>query len=129
LPVHSLVLYSFGMDDELRNLLVENNQLLKEQLELTRESHTRIQRMYGILRRGFYAKIAYWIILILITAGVFYTLVPRIEHLIEMYKSVVAPVVSMQNNLETLNPSSIQGLTDIADIEKLQDFLGIKIGQ
>gem|GEM_PF-2953775 len=117
------------MDDELRNLLVENNQLLKEQLELTRESHTRIQRMHSILRRGFYAKIAYWIILILITAGVFYTLAPRIEHLIEMYKSVVAPVVSMQNNLETLNPSSIQGLTDIADIEKLQDFFGVKIGQ
>lgn len=76
------------MDEELKKLIVQNNELLKESIELSKSNQKRIKKIHAYIRRTFVAKIIYWVIIILVAAGAFYAIKPRINNIIDRYKEI-----------------------------------------
>ncbi len=111
------MIYYYGMDQDLINLIKENNKLLKENLELSRKNTKKLKRVQSFMRRTFIAKISYWTIVVLITAGAVYAAKPYVDGALETYKSA-------QNQLKTTadtikDPSTL--FTDIGILNKLFD--------
>ena len=80
------------MDDNLRSMLEEQRKLIEETNTLARENHQRIKKMYRNMQQSFYARIVYWVVIILITAGAFYAIAPTIAKLLEQYQAVTRQV-------------------------------------
>lgn len=97
------------MDEKLRNMIQENNTLLREAVENTQDTNTRIKKIHGIMKRTFWSRIVYWVLLLLITAGAFYAIVPSINNFINKYTFIDANVNSL-------------GERDSSDAEKFLDY-------
>lgn len=76
------------MDDETRDIIQEQTKLIRENLELTRKNTKRIRKIHVTLRRSFWAKIIYWVIILLITAGAFYLIKPFFENSLQQYREL-----------------------------------------
>lgn len=79
------------MDSDLQKMVEENNRLLREQIILTQENQRQIEKIHTFMRRLFYLKIAYWLIIALVTAGAFISLLPMAQETLELYQSVINP--------------------------------------
>ena len=77
------------MDPELYELLKENNQLLKESVDLGKENNKKIRKIHASLRRSSTLRSIYWIIIIIITIGSYVALKPYVQNLYDQYNSVV----------------------------------------
>jgi len=76
------------MDEKIVNLIEENNKLLKENLELSRKNTKKIKRIQSYMRRTFIAKVLYWVLIILVTAGALYAVRPYVEDAVDTYNTV-----------------------------------------
>jgi hypothetical protein len=110
------------MENDLQRLIEENNVLLKEQMTLVRENNDYLKRIHSTMRRTFYVKVAYWLAIILITAGAFYTFLPRIQNALEIYQSFVSPVSPLQGKIDLMNDTDVTSSTSaITILKKLID--------
>lgn len=73
------------MDQDLRKLIVDNNKLLKDNLELTRQNAKKIKKIQSHIRRTLLGKMLYWLIIIGVTVGALYFSKPYINNAIETY--------------------------------------------
>lgn len=78
------------MDEELRNMIKENNKLLRDVVDTTHDTNVRIKKIHAIMKRTFWSRIAYWVLLLLITAGAFYAVIPAVNNLINKYSFINA---------------------------------------
>lgn len=106
------------MENDLRRLIEENNALLKEQMTLVRENRDYLKRIHSTMRRTFYVKVAYWLAIILITAGAFYAFLPGIQGAIEIYQSFVSPISHLQGKIDLMNNTDITSTTSTISILK-----------
>ena len=75
------------MDEEVRTLLKEQRILLEKAVSLSEENHKRIKQIHSTIQRGFYARIAYWVIVLLIAVGAFYAISPMINTIYSQYQT------------------------------------------
>jgi hypothetical protein len=75
------------MGEEIREILEENQRLIKENLALSRSNEKKIKSIRANLRRSFWGKIMYWVVIIGIAAGSFYYLNPYINEARDTYNS------------------------------------------
>ena len=99
------MIYLHGMDQNLINLIEENNKLLKENLELSRKNTKKIKKIQSFMRRTFIAKITYWILIVLVTAGALYAAKPYVEGVVETYNSFQDQISTTSEVIN--NPSSL----------------------
>lgn len=66
-------------------MVEENNKLLKENLELTRQNQKKIGKIQAHIRRTMVGKIMYWILIIAVTVGAIYLSKPYINNAINTY--------------------------------------------
>lgn len=93
------------MDEHLRQMIEENNRLLKENLEITREHTKKIDRINRRMRRGATWKILYWLILLGISIGVYYYTKPYIDNAVESYNNVQEQITQTKDALN--NPAEL----------------------
>ena len=93
------------MDQDLFNLIEENNKLLKENLELTQKNSKKIKRIQSYMRRTFIAKILYWLVIILVTAGALYAVKPYVDGALETYNDLQGTIESTSQAID--NPGSM----------------------
>lgn len=67
---------------------VEEKRMLNEALELSRENHRMLTKLYRSMLWGRVYRVIYWIIAIGITIGSFYFLQPYIEQLQRTYQDI-----------------------------------------
>ena len=101
------------MDQEVINLIEENNKLLKENLELSHRNTKKIKKIHSYMRRTFIARIIYWFIIILVTAGALYAAKPYVEGMINSYHTLQEQITSTTEVVN--NPSSLFKDIDIAE--------------
>ena len=106
------------MDQDLINLIEENNELLKENLELTQKNEKKIKRIQSYMRRTFIAKIMYWVIIILVTAGALYAVKPYVDGALDTYNSLQEQIESTQDAID--NPGSL--FNDIGILNKIKEI-------
>ncbi len=106
------------MDEKIVNLIQENNKLLKDNLELSKKNTKRIKRIQSFMRRTFIAKITYWALIILITAGALYAVKPYVEGAVETYNTVQDQLKSTSDVIS--DPSAL--FKDIGILNMLFDF-------
>jgi len=90
------------MDEDLRNMIKENNILLREAVEKTQDNNTRIKNIHAIMKRTFWSKIAYWVLLLLVTAGAFFAIIPSINSFINQFSPVAFSVQDEANDVQNL---------------------------
>jgi type II secretory pathway component PulF len=76
------------MEKDILIKIEENNKLLKENLDLSRENAKKIKKIHAYMRRTFIARIFYWVFIILVTAGALYAIKPYVKQIIESYNSL-----------------------------------------
>jgi len=109
------MLYSLSMDQDLRKLIEENNRLLLENLELTRQNNKKIKKIQSHIRRTMVGKALYWILIISITIGAYYFSKPYIDNVRNTYDEFRE---NLDNSTEFINnPGSV--FKDVSIIEKL----------
>lgn len=117
------------MDDEMRNMIQENNELLKEVVELSRENHKRIKAIRAHIRQSFWARIIYWVLIVLVTAGAFYALKPMVDTVVNQYRSISTQINTTNDLLHnpgqlierSFNPAGVSGLSEVQSISDLAD--------
>ncbi len=75
------------MDQEFIKIIEENNKLIKENLELSKKNGKKLKKVHSFMRRTFISKLIYWLIIIFVAAGAFYTVRPHVKSAIESYNS------------------------------------------
>lgn len=112
------------MDDkELRKMVERNNRMLSELIELNEENHTRIRKIHANMRRNFWLRVLYWVLIILIAAGAFYVVKPYVDKGVEQYNNIseflnkastneTSPITTFIENL--FNPETSKN-TDIQE--------------
>jgi hypothetical protein len=93
------------MDNDLRTILEENNQLLKEVNKRTLENRKKINKIHVIIRRGFIARVLYWIVIIAITVGAYLAIQPWVANLFGQYQGIVDQL--NQTNSAIQNPRGL----------------------
>ena len=93
------------MDNDLRTILEENNQLLKEVNKRTLENRKKINKIHAIIRRGFIARVLYWIVIIAITVGAYLAIQPWVANLFGQYQGIVDQL--NQTNSAIQNPRGL----------------------
>ncbi len=93
------------MDEDLRKSLEEQKILLKENIRLSRENHERIKKIHRSMQRSFYARIAYWGVVVLIAIGAFYAISPTLNRIVNQYQAVTQGI--QQTNDYFKNPEQI----------------------
>jgi len=73
------------MDQDLQKLMQENNRLIKENLELTRQNSKKIKKIQSYIRRTLVGKALYWVVIVGITIGAVYLSKPYINNAIDTY--------------------------------------------
>ncbi len=106
------------MEQEWKELLEENNALLRENLELSQENAKKIKRIHSSMRRTFIARILYWCILVLLAAGAAYAVRPYVANVLDTYKKIQNQVDTAQDFIE--NPTS--AIKDLGILNKLFNF-------
>ena len=96
------------MDEHLRNMIKENNRLLRETVEHSKDTNDRIKKIHAIMRRTFWSRIGYWVLLLLITAGAFYAVIPTINNFIEKY-----PII---NSLDITKTSDSNEMLEVIEL-------------
>lgn len=76
------------MDDNLRKMVEENNKLLLQNLEITRENQKKIKKIHSHIRRTMFAKVLYWVIIIIVTVSAIYYSKPYIKEAVSTYEDV-----------------------------------------
>jgi hypothetical protein len=117
------------MDNDLREMIEENNELLKEAVELSRENHKRIKAIRANIRRGFWVRVAYWALLILIAAGAFYAIKPTVDRLLVQYNSISTQINNTNEFLQnpgqlierSITPTGVAGLGELNSISDIAD--------
>ena len=127
------------MDQDLREMVEENNELLKKLVKVSGENHKRIRKIRANMRSSFVARIVYWILIILVTAGAFYAIKPTVDRLLEQYNIISEQVNEANNYIQnpgqlierSFAPSGVSGLTEINNISDLTslEFLGGLLGR
>lgn len=69
------------MDEDLRSLIEETNELVKENNKM-------LHSLRRQARLGFLARFLYWLVIFGIGVGAFYYVKPYVEQLIKVYESV-----------------------------------------
>ena len=111
----------------MREMIEDNNELLKEAVELSRENHKRIASMHANMRRSFWARIIYWILIILVTAGAFYAIKPTFDRLMVQYNSISTQINNTNDLLHnpgqllerSFAPSGVAGLGEVRSVSDL----------
>lgn len=93
------------MDPELKALVKEN-------LELTRETHDLVKKMHSAQKWGRFFRILYWVILIGISVGAFYFLQGPLMQLIDTYQGLLGGIEKAQ-----------QGINSIPDMTSARELL------
>ena len=93
------------MDDDLKTMIEENNALIKESIDLAKKNAKKIKKVHSYMRRSFVAKITYWGIIILVAAGAFYAIKPRVQKLILKYENLQSQLEKTTNIVT--NPTSV----------------------
>lgn len=116
------MLYSFYMDEHLKKLIQENNNLIHEHqllihetLDIAKKNEKKITAIHTYIRRMFIAKIMYWVIIVLVAAGAFYTIRPRVETLIERYNTFQAQLDVTSHAISNDPKSLIEGIVPKKD--------------
>jgi len=105
------------MDQDLIHLIEENNQLLKENIELTQKNSKKINNIQSYMRRTFVAKVVYWIIIVLVTAGALYAAKPYVNSALETYQQVQEQIEATSGVIS--NPESL--FKDVGILQTLFD--------
>ncbi len=79
------MIYLHSMDQDLRKLIEENNKLLLENLELSRQNNKKIKKIQSHIRRTMVGKTLYWILIIGITFGAYHFSKPYIDNVRNTY--------------------------------------------
>jgi len=106
------------MDEEFIHLIEENNQLLKDNIALTQKNSKKINRIQSYMRRTFIAKIMYWIVIILVTAGALYAVKPYVDTALDTYRGIQEQIESTQDVID--NPGSL--FNDVGILNKIKDI-------
>lgn len=77
-----------GMDQELQHMIEETHEMLEQNLELTRENSKKIQKIRSTMRRAFWGKVVYWIILVFLAAGAAYAARPYVKNALDTYHGI-----------------------------------------
>ena len=115
------------MDQDLKQLAEENNKLLLENLELSRQNSKKIKKIHAYMRRTFVAKITYWIIIILVAVGAFYFVQPHINRALEGYKNIQEQLTKTSGYLAkpaSLLPTDLSSEDLLGDIDLIQKLFG-----
>jgi hypothetical protein len=106
------------MDNETKRMLQEQNAMIQETLELARTNAKHIKKIRAHIRRGFWARIIYWVVIILITAGAIYAVKPYIDNALGQYQQIRNQVEQTSNYIQHpeqffINAFSSEDNTDI----------------
>ena len=91
------------MDSEIK-------ELLKANLELSKENNEMLRKVRRVQKRAYAAKIAYWVIVLLLALGAYYYIQPYIQKVTDLY-------TQGSNTLNGFN----QTFSDLGDIQGLID--------
>lgn len=105
------------MVEDLEKLILENQNLLKENLELSKKNAKKIKLIHAYMRRTFVAKVIYWIVIVLVTAGALYFVRPYVESAVDTYKGFSEKLNKTSNIID--NPGSL-----FKDVGILNSFFG-----
>ncbi len=103
------------MDQDLIKIVEENNKLIRENLELSKKNARKIKKVHSFMRRTFISKLIYWLIIIFVAAGAFYTVRPHVKKAIESYNSIQEKVGDTTDFLN--DPTSM--LKDVGILNRL----------
>lgn len=73
------------MDHEFKKMMAENQRLLLENLELSRQNSKIIKKIQGHLHQTMIFKTLYWIIIIGMAIGAFYFIRPYVDTIVTTY--------------------------------------------
>lgn len=107
------------MDQDLIKIVEENNKLIKENIELTKKNTKKIKKVHAYMRRTFITKLIYWVIIILVAAGAFYTVRPHVLGVVDSYNSFQDKIGKTTDMLD--NPTSM--FSDIGILKNLFNLL------
>lgn len=119
------MLYFLCMDNETKRMLQEQSAMIQENLELTRKNANHIKKIRAHIRRGFWARIIYWVVIILITAGAIYAVKPYIDNALGQYQQIRSQVEQTSSYIQRpeqffINAFSNEGNSDTQQ-EPLQE--------
>lgn len=103
------------MNDDLEKLILENQKLLRENLELSKKNAKRIKQIHAYMRRTFVAKVIYWLVIIAVTAGAVYFVRPYVESAVSSYNNFSETLSKTTEVID--NPGSL--FQDVGILNKL----------
>lgn len=98
-------------------MIEETHEMLEQNLELTRKNSKKIKKIQSTMRRAFWGKVLYWVILILLAAGAAYAARPYVQGALDTYKGI-------QKQLETTQQVIHNPVDWVKDLGVLNKFLG-----
>lgn len=105
------------MDQDLRKIIEENQELLRKNLEISRSNQKKIKKIQAHIRRTMVAKYVYWIIVIGVTVSALYFSKPYINQAVDTYNDFKSTV---DRSSEIINePGSL-----FKDIDLIQRVIG-----
>lgn len=115
------------MNGDLQTVIEENNRLLLENLELSKQNSKKIKKIHSYMRRTFFAKILYWIVIILVTVGAFYYIQPHVNRVLESYKNLteqISTTTGYITNPGSLLPEKLDSDSLFTDVDLLKSIFG-----
>ncbi|MCD5390174.1 MAG: hypothetical protein LR005_02225 [Candidatus Pacebacteria bacterium] len=110
------------MEPDIIKIIKENNELLKENLNLSRKNTKKIKRIQSYIRRTFIARIFYWLIIVLVTGGALYFVRPYVQKAVSSYDSIQSEIETTTNILG--DPSSL--FKDVGVLSKIFEVFSEK---
>lgn len=115
------------MNEDLKNLLAQQQALLEENLALTKENSKKIQNIHSYIRRTFFAKLVYWVIVISIAVGAYYIIQPQINRLINGYTNITSQLQrggDYLSNTGSFLGENLDAENLLGDIDLVKTLLG-----
>jgi hypothetical protein len=110
------------MEPELLKKIEENNELIKESLELSKDNAKKLKKINAYMRRTFIARIMYWLLIIAVTAGALYAVRPYVKKTIEAYNTIQNKVGTTTDILD--NPGKL--FKDVGILNQLFEIFSEK---
>ncbi len=80
----------------------EEKDLLEKTYRLTADNNDMIRRLYRSYKFGRYAKIAYWVVIILLSFGAYYLIQPYLQSITNAGSGIQAQVNGIQSFTDSL---------------------------
>lgn len=110
------------MEPNIVKMIRENNELLKENLNLSQKNTKKIKKIQSYMRRTFIARVFYWIIIVLVTGGALYFVRPYVKKVVHSYSAMQDGIGKTKNILG--DPASL--FKDVGVLNKVFEVFSEK---